>query len=255
MAKRKCPDGETTGDEDRVMLITGASSGLGENLVKHFTGQGWHVAALARNSSKLTKVCGSAGPLAHAYACDVSDRAAVEATIGQVLKTHHHIDVCINNAAVAHDGKPFWELPISDIDKLVDVNLKGAMYVTHLVVKDMVKRNSGFIIAVSSVAGTRGIPNESCYVASKHGLNGFMDTLANDLQKTNVRVSTICPGGIDTPWWRDDHPYGEDKTHSAGTTNHLIQTQELVDLIEFQIKQPVNRVFKRVVMFPKTENH
>ena len=119
----------------------------------------------------------------------------------------------------------------------------------------MVPANSGFIVGLASVAGTWGIPKESCYVASKHGMVGFLDTVANETRDTNICVSTICPGGIDTPWWRSDHPYGGGSTHKDGTTSHLIQTQELVDLIDFQLAQPTNRVFKRVVMFPKNEWH
>merc|ERR1711972_849615 len=119
----------------------------------------------------------------------------------------------------------------------------------------MVRRNSGRIIGIAPVAGTWGIPNESCYVASKHGMVGFMDTIANETRSTDVTVTTLCPGGIDTPWWRKDHPYGGDKTHDDGTTSHLIQTQEIVDLIEYQLQQPTNRVYKRVTFFPKNEWH
>ena len=84
---------------------------------------------------------------------------------------------------------------------------------------------------------------------------GFLDTVANETRDTAICVSTICPGGIDTPWWHSDHPYGEKSTHDDKTTSHLIQTQELVDLIDFQLQQPTTRVFKRVVMFPKNEWH
>merc|ERR1711974_215991 len=104
---------------------------------------------------------------------------------------------------------------------------------THAVLKHaMVPQDSGFILGVASVAGLRGISNESCYVASKHGMVGFLDTVAIETSDTGICVSTICPGGIDTPWWHADHPYEKDKTHKDGTTSHLIQTQELVDLID-----------------------
>ena len=191
--------------------------------------------------------------------------------------SHASFSVLINNAAVSHDGKKFWELELDDIDRLINTNLKGTMYITQLVLKHgmnfiestlllasfssystyvgMVPANSGFIVGLASVAGTWGIPKESCYVASKHGMVGFLDTVANETRDTNICVSTICPGGIDTPWWRSDHPYGGGSTHKDGTTSHLIQTQELVDLIDFQLAQPTNRVFKRVVMFPKNEWH
>eukprot|EP00747_Dinoflagellata_sp_TGD_P185175 gnl/TRDRNA2_/TRDRNA2_41572_c0_seq1.p1 gnl/TRDRNA2_/TRDRNA2_41572_c0~~gnl/TRDRNA2_/TRDRNA2_41572_c0_seq1.p1 ORF type:complete len:281 (+),score=40.26 gnl/TRDRNA2_/TRDRNA2_41572_c0_seq1:119-844(+) len=241
------------------MLVTGASSGVGAHLVRHFAALGWKVAALARRKDKLEEVCAPSGfgqkSSAVPFACDVSDRSAVQATVAAVLERFGHIDVLVNNAAGAHDGKNFWELPIEDIDKVIDVNLKGTMYVTHCVLRDMVRRNEGRIIAISSVAGTHGIPQESCYVASKHGMTGFMDVIANETRSTNICVSTLCPGGIDTPWWTKDHPYGGDKSHSDGTTSDLIQTQEFVDIIEHQLRQPTNRVWRRMIFFPKGEWH
>ena len=186
----------------------------------------------------------------------MSNASDVKRTVRLILKRHGRIDVLVNNAAVSHDSKKFWELDLSDVDSLIDINLKGTMYMTHTVLKEaMVPADAGFVFGLASVAGTWGIPQESCYVASKHGMVGFMDSIANETRGTGICCSTICPGGIDTPWWREDHPYGEASTHKDKTTSHLIQTQELVDLIEFQLQQPSNRVFKRVVLFPKNEWH
>mmetsp|Transcript_19012 Transcript_19012/g.36611 ORF Transcript_19012/g.36611 Transcript_19012/m.36611 type:complete len:298 (-) Transcript_19012:76-969(-) len=238
-----------------VMLVTGASSGVGAHLVRHFAAKSWHVAAVARSAAKLEELCKPFPGHAFPFPCDQCDRAAVLAMVSSVQSTVGHVDVLVLNAAQAHDGKPFWELSIDDVDRVLDVNLKGTMYVVHPVLKDMVQRNAGRIIGVASVAGTRGIANESCYVASKHGMVGFLDTIADETRNTDVCVTTLCPGGIDTPWWRPDHPYGSDSSHEAGTTSHLIQTQEIVDFVEYQLAQPTNRVWKRVIMFPKTEWH
>lgn len=240
-----------------TLLVTGASSGVGEHLVRHYAAKGWKVAAVARNRDKLTSLCSSTvcNGNARAYPCDVADRAQVLDMVAAVLQDMGHIDVLIPNAAQSHDSKPFWELPIEDIDRLIDVNLKGTMYVVHAVLKHMIARDVGRIIGIASVAGTWGIPNESCYVASKHGMVGFLDTIANETRKTNICVTTLCPGGIDTPWWRKDHPYGDNKQHANGTTSHLLQTQELIDIVEHQLSQPTTRVWKRVTFFPKGEWH
>mmetsp|Transcript_115637 Transcript_115637/g.326915 ORF Transcript_115637/g.326915 Transcript_115637/m.326915 type:complete len:259 (-) Transcript_115637:140-916(-) len=258
MAKRKREGGaEAEAEDEHVMIVTGASSGLGEHLVRHFASkEGWKVMAVARNKDKLESLCSACGPDAIAFPCDVSDKSQVATMVSGVMFKYGRIDVLVNNAAVSHDSKRFWELEPSDIDNLVDINLKGTMYVTQAVMKNaMVPADNGFIFGIASVAGTWGIPKESCYVASKHGMVGFFDTIANETRDTGICVSTICPGGIDTPWWRADHPYGEGKTHADRTTEHLIQTKELVDLIDFQLSMPRNRVFKRVVLFPKNEWH
>eukprot|EP00965_Chrysotila_dentata_P153671 5079407-Pleurochrysis_carterae.AAC.1 len=135
------------------------------------------------------------------------------------------ISVLVNNAAVGHVGKNFWELSLDDVDTCIDINAKGTMYVTHAVLQGMMAANKGRIFGIASVAGTWGIPTESGYVASKHALVGFLDSLANETRGTEVVVSTICPGGIDTPFWSKEHPYGADKTHADGTTSMLIQPQ------------------------------
>lgn len=258
MAKRKL-DGSDDAVEHltgRVMLVTGASSGLGGHIVRHFTSKGWKVYAVARSEEKLKAVCTASGANAIPAVCDVSQRSQVDAMVARVLAEHGRIDVLVNNAAIGHDGKHFWELDGSDIDRCIDINLKGTMYVTHAVLKHaMVPKDSGFIFGVASVAGLHGIPEESCYVASKHGMVGFLDTIANETKKTGICVSTLCPGGIDTPWWNKEHPYDGSLTHEDGTTSHLIATQELVDLIDFQLGMPRNRIFKRVVLFPKNEDH
>ena len=200
--KRKRAE-QQTGCEDgsgKVMLVTGGSSGLGSHLVAHFAAAGWIVVALARHKAPLAAACTHEN--AHAFRCDISDKEKVVSTVGKILEQFGKIDVLVNNAAVSHDGKKFWELELDDVDKLIDVNLKGTMYVTHAVLsRAMIPRDQGFIFGIASVAGTWGIPNESCYVASKHGMVGFLDTVANETRSTGVCVSTICPGGIDTPWY------------------------------------------------------
>lgn len=252
MAKRTRDEAEAAG---RVLLVTGASKGLGECILRHYVARGWKVAALARGEEALKKVCAEAGSGAVPFACDVSNQAEVRATVAKVVATLGPIEVLVNNAALGCEGKKFWEMRPEDLDLCVDVNLKGTIYVTHAVLQGMIAADRGWIFGIASVAGLRGIPNESLYVASKHGMVGFLDTIANETRSTGVVVSTICPGGIDTPWWSKDHPYGENHTHESGTTKDLIQPQEIVDLMDYQLQLPPNRVLKRVVFFPKGEWH
>eukprot|EP00927_Polykrikos_kofoidii_P070763 TRINITY_DN67154_c0_g1_i1.p2 TRINITY_DN67154_c0_g1~~TRINITY_DN67154_c0_g1_i1.p2 ORF type:complete len:255 (-),score=51.31 TRINITY_DN67154_c0_g1_i1:104-868(-) len=254
MAKRSHDEVEA---DRKVMVVTGGSSGVGENLVRHFAQKGgWKIYATARGIEALKSVCDKYSPAATPIQCDISNKEQVADMVSKVLSAEGRIDVLVNNAAVSHDGKKFWELETEDIDRLIDVNLKGTMYVTHAVLKQaMVPQNSGYIFGVASVAGTWGIPTESCYVASKHGMVGFLDSVANETRDTGISVSTLCPGGIDTPWWRKDHPYSKTGVHDEGTTSHLTQTQEIVDLIDFQLGMPRSTVFKRVVLFPRNEWH
>lgn len=191
-------DGETG-----VILVTGASSGVGEAIARDFASRGWVVAAVARRVALLGELAND--PLTngniHPFPCDVANAEAVRQCVAAVEVDCGAIDVLVLNAAVGHPGTTFWENSVADIDSVIDINLKGVMYVAHAVLQGMVLRDAGHIFAIASVAGTHGIANQSIYCTSKHGMLGFMDTLADELNSTSVVCSTICPGGIDTPWW------------------------------------------------------
>jgi NAD(P)-dependent dehydrogenase (short-subunit alcohol dehydrogenase family) len=232
----------------KVMVITGASSGVGEALTAHFTAHEYTVCATARNREKLRALEeGNNGDL-HTYSCDIRNLDDVKSTFAKIHEDHGHIDVLINNAGV-FERKPFREQEIETIDRIVDTNLKGAMYCTHLTIPSMIARREGRIVNVASVAGTWGMAGQVIYCASKHGLVGFGDALARELREHGVLLVTLCPGGIDTPLWRrKDNPY-------PGDPDRLMKPGELVDLIDFILKQPKGTLYKKIVLFPTNEWH
>jgi len=182
------------------------------------------------------------------FEVDVSIREQVEEATTAIQREYGTPDVLINNAGVV-ENIPFAEQELEMIDRIVDVNLKGTLYVTRCLVPGMIARGSGRIINLSSVAGTRGIPGQAAYCASKFGMNGFADTLAQELLAKGILVTTICPGGIDTPLWDPEkNPYPGDKTR-------IMQTEEVVDLIEYLLDQPEGTLHKKIVMFPTNEWH
>ena len=116
----------------------------------------------------------------------------------------------------------------------------GVLLASHI----STRRRLGYLRRCLESIRRQSIPPEALYV-SWHATD---ETLADETRSTAVVCSTICPGGIDTPWWSDAYPYGEEgASHAAGTTTHLIQPQELSDLLFFQLSMPTNRVFKRLV--------
>lgn len=236
-------------ENPRVALVTGASRGVGEALALRLAGEGWRVAALARSEEKLSELASKAADGAiQAFPTDVRDSAAVTGTINRVEDELGPIDVLINNAAVVQNI-PFAEQSSERLDDIIDINLKGTMYTTHSALQHMIPRKSGKIINISSVAGVRGISGQASYCASKHGMNGFADTLAQELIPHNIQVATICPGAIDTPLWDPEtNPY-------PGDVSKTIQPKEIVDLVVYLLEQPNHTLFKRIVMFPTNEWH
>jgi len=182
------------------------------------------------------------------FEVDVSNKEQVEEATAAIQRMYGTPDVLINNAGVV-ENVSFAEQELEMIDRIVDVNLKGTLYVTRCIVPGMIARGSGRIINVSSVAGTRGIPGQATYCASKFGMNGFADTLAQELLAKGILVTTICPGGIDTPLWDfEKNPYPGDKAR-------IMKPEEIVDLIEYLLDQPEGSLYKKIVMFPTNEWH
>ena len=178
----------------KSILVTGATRGVGEALTLKFAQKGHVVYALARTRNQLNSLvekCGADKVIP--FEVDVSSKEQVEEATASIQREYGAPDVLINNAGVV-ENVSFAEQELEMIDRIVDVNLKGTLYVTRCIVPGMIARGSGRIINVSSVAGTRGIPGQAAYCASKFGMNGFADTLAQELLAKGILVTTICPG-------------------------------------------------------------
>jgi len=151
---------------------------------------------------KLKEVAaGSASPEAVAvFPVDLAKREAAGSTCKSIVETYGKIDVLVNNAAVMTQ-KRLADMTLDECDTMVDVNLKGTVYVTHTFLPSMISNQGGKIIMINSVAGlpTWTPPTESVYCASKHGQSGFANALANEVREHGITVSSIYPGGIDTP--------------------------------------------------------
>lgn len=236
-------------NERRKVLVTGATRGVGEALVLRLASRGDLVFALARTEEQLASLVERGGAnCVMPYPCDVSDLENVRRVMAELESEHGTPDVLVNNAGVV-ENVSFLEQDFEVMDRIIDVNLKGTLYVTRCVAPGMVRRGRGRILNVSSVAGTRGISGQAAYCASKHGMNGFADALAQELIECGVLVSTICPGGIDTPLWDSEvNPYPGDKSG-------IMKPEEIVDLIEYLLSQPARTLHKKIVLFPTNEWH
>jgi NAD(P)-dependent dehydrogenase (short-subunit alcohol dehydrogenase family) len=143
--------------------------------------------------------------------------------------------------------KSFSQTSIDEIDDMIDINLKGAMYVTKFALQKMEKGSRIFFI--NSVAGLEELENQSAYCASKHGLTGFAGVLGEELRSRGIKVTSIHPGGIDTPLWSRDIPY------PCGDVSKAISPIELVKVIDFVYNSQFNIEYKTIKMFPDTEWH
>src|SRR3989441_6841213 len=197
----------------QVAFITGAAHGQGRAAALAFARAGAHVAALdvarplaypaygmgtSDELASLEREVGSLGVRGRAFAADVRDDAAVAAAVAETARAFGHIDVLFNNAGICAYGLAH-ELPESEWDAMIHINLKGAWLVARHVIPHMIRQRSGVIINNSSVAGLRGMNRLSHYAASKWGLVGPTKSWAIELAPHGVRVVSIHPTGVNTP--------------------------------------------------------
>ncbi len=229
----------------KTMVITGASSGLGKALAIDQASKGNNVCAIGRNEKRLAELKALYPEKIDTYAGDVSKSADVLKIFAEIAENHEIIDLLVNNAGT-YNAAPFAEETIENIDRIIDTNLKGVMYCTHAALPAMLKHGKGRIINISSISGISGFRGESIYGSSKHGLQGFAEVIGQELKEHNILVTNICPGGIKTPLWNSENPY-----HCV--EDNLTQVEELTGLVDFILNQPERTLYKKVVLFPKTE--
>lgn len=189
-----------------VILITGASQGIGAAIAKVFArspGKGVRLALVARNGKNLAAVaraCAKAGAAAETFVCDVADESAVAAMAAAVRKRFGAVDVLINNAGV-FAAAPFAETTVAEFDRIVAANLRSAFLVTKAFVPAMMKRKSGDVFFMSSIAGLGAYPNSTAYCAAKFGVTGLAAVLRAETRDKGVRVCCVHPGATWAPSW------------------------------------------------------
>jgi short-subunit dehydrogenase len=186
----------------RVVFLTGASSGIGEGLALALAKRGAVLGLAARRRELLEELagrCEKAGGKARIFAIDVTDEAAIAAAADEMRAEFGRIDLLIANAGIGGNDEETRNYVPRSVRKVIEVNLLGAVNAVHAVVPQMVDRGEGQVVAISSLAGFRGLPKSAAYSASKAGMTAFFESLRLDMKPKGVGVTIIQPGFIRTP--------------------------------------------------------
>ena len=189
--------------KDRVVLITGASSGLGRAFALALAREGAKVFAVARREDRLRELVreiGDAGGDAAYHVADVRVVPALYDLVDVVLARYKRLDVLVNNAGVGYRA-PLLESKRSEISEMLETNLAAAVYLSQAALHALLKSAPSDIVNVSSIAGLEGFAEGTVYCAAKSGLVGFSRALAAELKPANIRVTTLCPGSVDTEFF------------------------------------------------------
>ncbi len=187
--------------EKKIVLITGATSGIGEACARKFAAGGYNLILTGRSEGKLkpvVEVCKALGAEVCPMVFDVREREEVERQLEKLPKAWQEIDVLINNAGLALGLDKEYEGSVDDWDTMIDTNIKGLLNMTRLIVPGMVERNSGHVINIGSVAGDAAYANGNVYCATKAAVKALSDGLRIDVSHSAVRVTNLKPGLVET---------------------------------------------------------
>jgi NADP-dependent 3-hydroxy acid dehydrogenase YdfG len=188
--------------KNKTVFLTGASSGIGEALAVAMAEKGATLALIARREELLNELkvkCEAAGGAARVFARDVTDADALQKAADEFRSEFGHIDIMIANAGVSGNNQPTRDYEPAAVKQVIDINLMGAVNVIHAVVPQMIERKSGHLIAISSLAGIRGLRKSAAYSASKAGMTAFFESVRLDVAEHGIDVTIIQPGFIKTP--------------------------------------------------------
>ncbi len=181
--------------KDKVVIITGGSSGIGKAMAEEFGKHGSRILITGRNKNDLDQAVHELkgkGIAVEGFQADVSKAADNQNMAATALRLYGGIDILINNAGISMRA-PFDEVDLDVVRKVMDINFYGVLYATKYCLPEIIK-NKGSVIGISSIAGYRGLPGRTGYSASKFALNGFLEVLRTEMLKKGVHVLTACPG-------------------------------------------------------------
>lgn len=208
---------------ERRAIITGASSGIGKATALQFAKAGIHVALVSRSQDKLETVAAAAkkeGVCAAVYPLDLAKISSVREEMAAIAADFGPIDILVNNAGMGYTGN-LMATPLSDWQRVIDLNLTSVFQCIQGILPQMRARKSGTIVNVSSIAGKQTFPGWGAYCVSKFGLMALSQTLAAEERAYGIRVTSICPGSVNTPIW-DSETVKADFNRSAMLTPEVV---------------------------------
>lgn len=233
------------------ILITGASSGFGLEASKLFIQHGHTVIGLARRTDKLQELKAELGENFYPLTADMSNLESIKEGIENLPEPFDQIDVLINNAGLALNLKPAFDVDFQDWETMINVNIRGLAYITHLILPQMVKRNDGYIINISSTAGTYPYYGSNIYGPSKAFVSSFSQNLRADLIGKNIRVTNVEPGLCSDTEFSNIRFKGDDgKAASVYANVEAVTGKEIADILYWLTTQPKHLNVNRIEIMP-----
>ena len=236
-------------------LITGATSGIGKATAELFAKQGFNLVLCGRRKERLDEIKKDLEKWTgvHLLHFDVRDRKAVFAAIEGLPMGYSQIDILVNNAGNAHGLDPIDKGNPDDWDAMLDINVKGLLYMSKAILPKMVERKSGHIINIGSIAGKEVYPNGNVYCASKHAVDAINQGMRIDLNAYGIRVGAVNPGLVETEF--SDVRFKGDSERAANVYKGFqpLRPEDIADIILFVVTRPYHVNIADLVVMPTAQ--
>ena len=239
--------------QDRIVLITGASSGIGSATARVFAQAGAKLILTARRQDRLEQLADELGKFAsstHLLSLDVRDAIAVESAISNLSADWSSIDVLINNAGLSRGLEKLQAGSIQDWEEMIDTNIKGLLYLTRAIVPGMISRGRGHVVNLGSTAGHQTYPNGNVYCATKAAVRVISEGLKQDLLGTPVRVSSVDPGLVETEFSQVRFRGDTERAKKVYQGLTPLTPADVADVIFFCVTRPPHVNISEVLLMP-----
>lgn len=227
----------------KIAMVTGATSGIGKECARKFAHAGYNLIITARRREALEQIAEELrreGAEVLTLCFDVRDRAAAETAVASIPANFAEIDVLVNNAGLALGLEPEYEGDFNDWDTMIDTNIKGLLTMTRLIVPGMVARNRGHVINIGSVAGDAAYAGGNVYCATKAAVKTISDGLRIDLAATNVRVTNVKPGLVETDFSRVRFHGDKDRADNVYKGIEPLTGADIADVVLYAAQAPLH---------------
>lgn len=239
----------------KIALVTGATSGIGRETARILARNNYKIILCGRREHRLMELEKELSEFTeiHALSFDVRDKKAVFESINSLPSAFSNIDVLINNAGNAHGLDSIQNGDLDDWDAMIDINLKGLLYVSKAIIPKMIEQKSGHIINIGSVAAKEVYPNGNVYCASKHAVDALNKSMQMDLNPYGIRVGAIHPGMVETEF--SEVRFKGDTDRAANTYKNLkpLKPEDIADIIYFIVSRPYHVNIADLIVFPTAQ--
>jgi len=239
---------------DRVVLVTGASSGIGSACARAFAREGTRVVAVARRAERLARLAAELAALGAAavrtIALDVRDRTAVAAAIEALPASWREIEILVNNAGLSRGLAGLHAGEIDDWEEMIDTNIKGLLYVDRAVVPGMIERGRGTVVHLGSIAGRQLYPGGNVYCATKHAVRAITDGLRLDLLGSGVRVTSVDPGLVETEFSEVRFRGDQERARAVYRGLTALTADDVAEVVVFAATRPPHVDLAEILILP-----